>query len=539
MNDNQESQIAEVEVVETVPLAEAELEVVEYVVEVSEEVVEDPEDTTVEEDLSDEPLVEVEVAPVEEVAPFIPFEKNRPAGRRADECPTFYIERTDANSRAYERELKKETILVRGGTKAVVDHHLAQAKGMDLPEIYLAIGEEAKNTTAYKKNELDEVAYRPTAHFQNILEYGGKKFGTRKRGVAEVSGSGPLKGAEAIAHMSAVTGTGGVYSHYLWASGVSLSFATPTLAAELELDAKIALDKTLIGRQTRGTIFANDSFLITRHLIKFIFEHVTMINVEGAHTYEGFINTIRLPDLGIMALMLASQIHKSGFPFAQPCVANPRVCNHISTRLVNILKMLVTDSTYISSKQRALITRNSKISKAELEEYHREFTYPEEVLYHRINDKCRVYFKVPTIAQHLECGERWLAELEQRIEEEFTNRLNDAEFIRFGDFLADADALRNLGHWVESVEIDDGVNVSTITDRQAIEEQLGIWISTDSVSSPLLAALLKYQQTTMVSYAGILNYPCPSCGEMLPTEDGEPNIYYPVDAIGIFFQILR
>lgn len=503
-------------------------------VSICEEAVESPE-VIVEEPIAPEP--ELEPEPEHVKVPYVP---TRPSGRRVDVAANFYLDRTAQNAKLWDEYQSMEPIPVMPTTTPVMKHHTDHWDRMHNKEVdahWLTTVAGASTFTPVVDEAFDDVAYRNTAHFQHILEYGGHRYGSRKLGVSAPTGSGVLTGPEAIAHISAVTDVGGEYLHYLWGSGLKVTTTTPQLGEEVQLDRAIAADKSFLGRATRGAVFSNDSFLIVRHLAKFIHKHIVTTSVEGANTYEGFLNTVKLPDFGILALYIASNIHKTGFPFSQPCLNDPHVCNHVSTRMVNILKMLVTDSTYISPKQMAMITRTSKMTRTEYDEYHESFNYPSEATYLDINAKCRVFFRVPTVGQNIASGERWLAELEQRTATQFAGVLSEEERVRHYESMRITTILRDFGHWIGSIEITQGEHVSTIVDPATIEEQLNIWSGVDDYVTRLVDAIEKYQRISTVSYAGVLNYPCPACGEMLPTEDAVKDIYYPIDPVSVFFLV--
>lgn len=499
-----------------------------------------PEKEDVEQTVSLEELNAAPVEPTPEAEPEVttrdPYVPKRAPGAKVVVAPNLVLTRTEANAKALDVYEDVPPISILGTSLSVLEYSSADWDKLDVTEETKEWSTQLSNAAAYTNvvnDGLNAAAFRPTADWRNMVTYGGTNFGPRKLIPGTPSGSGTLKGREAVAQMSAMTSMGGANSFPLWGSGFSVTLKTPSLGEQVELDRLIASDRSLLGRNTRGAIFSNDAFAINRNLVRFIYDHCVSIGIESGTDYEKFIASVRLPDMQLLATYLAHCIHSTGFPFAQPCTSNPNKCTHVAKRQVMVVKMVVVDHNKLNSTQLKLITRPGKLSDTDLKLYQDEFNYSHNHV--ALTDAVKVFFKVPSVADHIHSGARWAIELEHRTETAFGTVLSEEERIKHYNDMRIATILRNYGHWIGRIEITHGDNLLVVEDNEAIEEQLGIWSENDVFVDTIVEGVEKFMNESLVSLVGIPNYECPSCGSWLTTENGEARVIHPVDAVSTFF----
>lgn len=475
-------------------------------------------------------------SPKEEVSVKAPYVPTHPPGAKVTVAANFTVERTDANAKNFDMYADVPPVSYLGSSLAVLEHISTDWDKLEPTPETTEWSRHLSNAAAYSvvvNDSLNSATFRPTADWRNSVSYAGSVFGPRKLVPGTPSGSGTLKGREAVLQMSAMTSMGGANSFPLWGSGFTVTLRTPPLSEQVELDRLIASDRSLLGRSTRGAIFSNDSFAINRNLIRFIFDHCVSAGVENGTDYEKFISSIRLPDMHILAAYMAHCIHSSGFPFAQPCTNDPNRCTHVAKRQVLVAKMVVVDHNMLNSNQLKIITRPGKVSDADLKAYQDEFFYANNHIV--LTDTVKVFFSVPSVAKHIHSGARWATELEHRTETAFGTVLSEEERIKHYTDMRIATILRNYGHWIDRIELTHGDHLLLVEDEEAIEEQLSIWSENDDYVNAIVDGVEKFMNESLVSFVGIPNYECPSCGEWLVTENGEKRVIHPIDGVSTFF----
>lgn len=483
---------------------------------------------------------------VEETEKVFPqFQPIYPAGAVVVDPDAVVIERTEKNAKDYDAAFNMPAVPILGTSIKYIENRREVWQ-----DSFPNIDEESDEfvnwdaaiassifVTSVTNDALNGAAFSPTARLDYGVEYGGRRHGARRLAAAKPSGSGTLAGKEAVAYLSAVTKTGGANTQPLWNSGYNVVLSRPNLDAQVDLDTLIATDRAILGRMTRGEIFTNDTYVTIRNFVRFAFDHLVQVGFEGGHDYDEFISNTAITDIQVLAGAFAAIIHPRGFPFVQPCTANAGKCNHVSRRLININKIIRVDNDKLTSEHLNIITRSTKVSKADLAKYREAFKYKNN--YVNVTPEVRMFFKVPTIADLLQSGHRWVTEIEHSAETMFSKDLSIDERAKHLDKARIATLLRNRAPWIDHlvISIDDGetVNETRIEDQIAIEQQLNIWSENDEYMKVIIDGLDAFMGEAVVGFAGIPNFQCPKCQSWLQTDNGEPRVLHPVDAVNVFF----
>jgi hypothetical protein len=179
--------------------------------------------------------------------------------------------------------------------------------------------------------------------------------------------------------------------------------------------------------------------------------------------------------------------------------------------------------------------RNEKFSTEDLERYQKEHSRGgEQVL--KVNDDLRVRLRVPNVAQYEQSGFSWVDNIVKMIEGSLSVSLKGQER---DDYISDQGrltALRQYGHWVESIEVGE----DRIEDSESVEVVLGALSADENIFRPFFEGIGKYIDNSTLSLVAIPKYSCPKCGGE-QTGDVPQNLnphLLPLDMTKIFFTLL-
>jgi hypothetical protein len=159
-----------------------------------------------------------------------------------------------------------------------------------------------------------------------------------------------------------------------------------------------------------------------------------------------------------------------------------------------------------------------------------------------LGDTFEVIFKVPTIREYIDSGEEWINGIADTLEESMTVPNSDDER---NDFIADnarATALRQYGHYIDTIILGDN---NEISGHSEIMDALDQFSSVDDIRTELLEKVSKFIDSTTISIIGIPSYVCPSCEKLNePSESDNKDVHDPIrhilplDLQEFFFQVL-
>lgn len=363
------------------------------------------------------------------------------------------------------------------------------------------------------------------------LEICSPRVGSRK---------GIATGDRALSRVGAYCGLGRTVNVPLWNSGIWATMKAPSLTAELEFDRRIAADRVLLGRNTRGHIFSNDGAIINREFADFVLAH-TIETSAGINSTDELLKIIKLPDLHALAIGLGSTIFVKGFPFRQPCVSNIEVCTHVEKATINIPKLLWVDNNKITEKQRRIMAkRGSKVSPELLQEYENEIdTSARSIVV--LNENLSIRLKVPTLAEHFDVGDNWVTDLTSAADIAFGKSLSTDERNEYLFSQSTLTRMREHSHWVgaiiETVEA-DGLDEQIEHEPGVMMDRLLTVMSGDlDLVDKLVEGIQEFYASTVNTVVGIPNYRCPSCGKFHTSEKGEVKALHAIDPISVFFQM--
>ena len=347
------------------------------------------------------------------------------------------------------------------------------------------------------------------------------------------SNGGKLSGDSARLRLRAATGLGSIISIPLWHTGVWVKLKTPSASALAELERTIAQNKAAIGRSTTGVSFTNSAIYILEPLLNCIFRHVYGSTYVGDKELN---QVIKVTDIPQLVWGFACSIYPDGFPFAQPCVANPRECNHIDYTTLSVPKLSWLDNSAVSEYQsRTMIDRDGEVSDETLVEYTRQHKAPQTRRV-SINEDVTIHLAVPTIDRHIQSGNSWVDGVVEMTNKAFGQELRGRQRDTYIVEQSQITQLRRYTHWIDRIELSDG---SEIVDRESIDESVS-----DLSSDPDIRDLITENVETLIkqcaiSAIGIPRYECPACGGVAHEDDSIERLseIIQLEVIEVFFTL--
>lgn len=406
--------------------------------------------------------------------------------------------------------------------------------------------ETAVETAFFVKDGLEAAAIRETAAWTQVPTFQGTQLvASIPRLKADNKGTGILTGEKAIQKITGLLSPlGTTLSVPCWHTGIWLTLRTPTLAALVELDQRLAAEKILLGRATRGLVFSNESVAVNKHLVEFILAHCIDSSFRPLEP-DQIAKVLKLPDLGVIATFMAATIYMRGFPYSFSCTVDLENCTHVSKELLSLTKLLWVDTAQLTEKQlkqMASPTPKVRHTQADVDAYQAEWrTVPSGVL--EINESVSLVFRLPTIDEHVQSGYRWVDDLVQATEAAFGQSLTANERSQYLMAQARATSVRRYSHWIEKAivtELIDGEPTqSFVEDEETLSNLYVKFSSVSEISEKITDAIGNFINDRTMAIIAIPNESCPNCGKFHLSVDGPMGHLIPLDAVSTFFHVLR
>lgn len=336
-------------------------------------------------------------------------------------------------------------------------------------------------------------------------------------------------------------GQGALVQIPLWNTGIWVTMRAPSNNDLLNLDQRVRMEKASLGRFSNGMVFSNVEVYTVAAYARFALEHVysTTYEFDTVETVDELLSTIKSTDYQQLLYGLLSAMYPDGYPFRQPCVANPNTCDHIDESILSIARLSWTDRSRLTAKQkRMMASRNSKMNRAQLAEYQAEFPFDNRAM--KLNASLTAFLAVPTLQDQIEAGYRWVDGIAESTNVAFGMKLSEVDRYRHIVRSGMMTSLRQYSHWIERLEIKekDGVDPTVITDSMKKDEALEV-ISGDPVAIKILdTGIMKWICSCSVTVIGLDKSPCPACQSDVSEELSTHPELIPLDVGYIFFTLV-
>jgi len=156
----------------------------------------------------------------------------------------------------------------------------------------------------------------------------------------------------------------------------------------------------------------------------------------------------------------------------------------------------------------------------------------------KINDVLSVVVSTPSCLDQITAGRNWIDSISNEYAESLFEDADsrNAFIINKGK----ATKARQYGHYVESININDGEIEQTIVDKDTIANALTTISNNDDQVEKFIKDMVKYIAVNNVSYTAIPSYQCPSCKGMQTEGDNQTNPeLIALDPMRLFFVLMQ
>lgn len=392
---------------------------------------------------------------------------------------------------------------------------------------------------------------RGEADWRDNIDTGDRQLRTSTAKLGDSSGDTPLSGVQAIAKATAFTSVGAVLTFPLPHSMIWLTVKAPSDGQLLELERRINNERAIIGRRSLGRVFSQADVITKGMVLDLIFRLVvqsTYPTDDPAELRKAILQT----DTELLIANFAASIYPNGYPLVRPCLADPGKCHEIARGRVSIPKMLRYDNNAFTAEQRRFLTRRvTRANPVELEAARKAFPQSQKAIaaYTRtirvrgeeVKNQVIFTFRTPSIADYLENGYTWITELETAADEAFGNKITMTQRDEHIDRSAEAAALRQYSHWVESIQYRDhnGQDSGRVEDHKAIFETLERFSADEKISDFFYQAIQDYIDSVTVGVVAVPSWECPACKKDQPSAEGVFKHLVPIEASETFFTVQR
>lgn len=411
-------------------------------------------------------------------------------------------------------------------------------------------------TTTLADEQLVAATTRPNASWTNMLNYGTLEEPKYKGPAVDRKGFNPIDKNDtrslAISRMTSIMGLGAPSFIPLYHTGIWIRLKTPTAAAFATLDELLVKERVEYGTLTRGVIFSNDSVVLRKHIANFILDHV-IFSTAPNDDKDYLKSIIKITDLDEMMRGIMQTRYPDGYPYRQPCTADPNKCTHISEGIIDLREIQWTDTNALTAYQKTIMEYPlRRVTEEQLERYQEEFKLDGLSSIHITRDGTLVdldtpmvngvtlHIETPTLEQDEEYGIVWVQSMKRDME----NTLKEKHDVKARqNFMAErvlVTYFKSYGQWVKSIDIvEAGQVIQHAVEREDIDDIFDFLSSDVRYVEVLQKSITNYINKTLVHVIGLKNYECPKCGQKHDTGEGNFHLILPLDMLSVFFILVR
>lgn len=361
-----------------------------------------------------------------------------------------------------------------------------------------------------------------------------------------------LEGAAGLTQAKSHMGLVGTVNVPLYHSGFWVTFQTPSLSDDLNLNDILANAKDEIGYLTNGLIFSADSYMLQRSVVDHALNHVIDCSSPN-YSKDWFYDNILITDIPLLIWGVACATWSKGFVYNTPCISNPAQCNYIHEEKLNLRRLQWVDRNALTDRQKLQLAKRipNRYTEFDIEQYKKEHRYLlAKTTSAKMSANTRLLFKVPTLREFFESGDLWLERIKRTTEASLRKDMTTNQRAELMLQQGRVTTLQQFAHFVSAIEInrsvtnsgfDDDVewndqsDVLMYDDRDHIAELLAEASSNDEMYQSFMDAIQKFQNDVVVSLIGIPTFNCPKCGNTHESMESPHPDLVPLEVARIFF----
>lgn len=297
-------------------------------------------------------------------------------------------------------------------------------------------------------------------------------------------------------------------------------YMRPALDSELiNLEMLLLEERANVGMSTYGTCLSADMGVHLGTLIDFALGLVTWTNIEHDGNIASALRTHLRGRESIDVLLAATlaSMYPHGFPWSITC--SSAECAFTEVLDIFFARCQWTDMSRLTDKCLNILHRNSTVlTEDNYKLYVEELASNQDKFVH---GNSTFNLIVPTIADYAASTRRWVNNVEKENSEALARIDNENMRTAYLDSQKASRSLLQYSHYVSSIDIEHGGVISTITDREAIEQILHQASSDFELAVKFAGAVADFELMSRTTMIGYLNRNCPTCNNTLHTEDHE------------------
>lgn len=389
--------------------------------------------------------------------------------------------------------------------------------------------EAAGQMSAYNGMRFEESLRRDNSLWMQYLATESGKIGYSSPRVAE-EGTGKYSGQKAMLRVRALLGRGGIVTIPLYHSGFTITLKAPSDGSLIELRRRLKDEKIFLGRDTSGLVFSNEQSYLVGWIIDFCLDHLfeTSAKVEDPEMLK---TMIKAPDINMLLWGMACLIWPSGFNYVRALTTTEGIASQqVISGKINISKLLWVDNHSFTAKQKSIIARRTRnaVTTDMVNEYQQEFNLSTGRRID-ISDGLAIVLKMPSIADYVEDGHRWISNIVQIVDSTFTQTTPDQNARNEAiEMHSRATRLRRYGSWISHILVDD----QEVNELEVILDTLEAISATPGTAKDVESKIEKFIDDCVVSMIAI--------PETSGRESGLPRFPHliPMDVVNVFFILL-
>lgn len=368
---------------------------------------------------------------------------------------------------------------------------------------------------------------REGSQYKQFLETPKGQLGFSSPRLAEREGV-KISGEKAILRVRALMGQGGLITIPLFHSGFWITIKTPSESSYIELRRRLVEDKIRLGRLTHGLVFSNVQSFTNGWLLDLIEDHLYETSLKDQTNLR---SKIKVTDLPTLFWGLACSIWPKGFQYTRAALTPEGIeAKELIAGLVNVAKLMWVDNTYFTPWQKSHMSnrQSGSVTQDSLDRYQKEFAqHSGRTIV--VNDHLKIHLQVPSAEAFVASGYRWINALVNIVDATFTGETDDAgrRNVAMVEH-ANATLLRQYGHWISSIEVDE----SEQTDTDVLDSIVNMLAESVEVRTKFLNEVGKFIDD---STGVVIAIP-----EVSPKGSGIPRFprLIPLDVVSTFFTLL-
>lgn len=353
-----------------------------------------------------------------------------------------------------------------------------------------------------------------------------------------------LSGDLAITRFREAFFGGGQVDIPLWHSGFWITLRAPTDDELIEVHRAIAMEKVVLGRNTQGAVYSNNSVYLAHAVVKLVMANVVNTSLRNR---EDVLARIKQTDLQVLAWGLATAMFPSGFQYRRAVLPDmpenlndgtdaPNGITHIKPKIIeallNIGKCLRVYRPALSERQRAHMSQRSynSMSDESVTAYQEEFTFNTKRICLDEARETYVTFKVPTIDNYINAGTAWVDRIVDMLDTSITDVATPRERNQYIYQHVKAVIISQFAHFVETIEI----GPSLIKDAASVTRLLGEMSAVPEVRAVFNDEIKKFIEEATIAIVAVPSISKADEAEELTNFDS----WIPIDALSTFFTLL-